>query len=88
MGNTEEESKTWGQCSGINDCRKEKAVMSGVTLYKCKLMPSVTAAMKRPSSSMKWNKTDELEPRNILCSASQHRRTVNLSQREKHGVRS
>lgn len=40
-------------------------------------MPSVTAAMMRPSSNMKWNKTEELEPRNILCSATQHRRTVN-----------
>lgn len=47
----------------------------------CVWYPEIDAqcdcGMMRPSSNMKWNKTEELEPRNILCSATQHRRTVN-----------
>ncbi|TNN45156.1 hypothetical protein EYF80_044652 [Liparis tanakae] len=42
-----------------------------------RLRPSVVAAIRRPSSNMKWNKTEELDPRNILCWATQHRSTVN-----------
>lgn len=42
-----------------------------------KLKPSVTPAMVTPSSNIKWNKTEELEARNIRCSGTQHRRTLN-----------
>lgn len=62
---------------------KEKRKRGGRS-YLCRLLPRVMTAMMRPSSNMKWNRTEELEARNILWAGTQHWRTVNW---EEEGMR-
>lgn len=60
---------------------KEKRKRGGRS-YLCRLLPRVMTAMMRPSSNMKWNRTEELEARNILRAGTQHWRTVNWEEEE------